>query len=230
VSKKTFPQSKKILRPSWELEKELQAKSVEWIIGIDEAGRGPLAGPVVAAAVRINSSRFSVPIDDSKLLSPSQRENAFNEICANADIGIGIVGEKAIDHCNILQATFIAMNNAVMDLMSHIMIKGEKVSAEKVCLLIDGNRFNTDLPYAFRTIIGGDKLVISIACASIVAKVTRDRMLDIYDLIYPQYGFRHHKGYATVDHRKAIQEYGPCEIHRRSFNMAHLEEDPFVSI
>lgn len=220
MSKKTFPQNDPVLSPDWQFENDLRSDSFEWIIGIDEAGRGPLAGPVVAAAVILRSNEFTLPIADSKLLTPLQREKAFNEISAKADIGVGIIGEAAIDECNILQATFIAMNNAVLDLISHV-VRREKIvpSAEKVCLLVDGNRFITDLPYPFRTIIAGDKKVFSIACASIIAKVTRDRMLDIYDTIYPQYGFRSHKGYPTAAHRKAILEHGPCAIHRKTFSV-----------
>ncbi len=192
------------------------------VVGIDEAGRGPLAGPVVAAAVSLRNFHLTSKIADSKTLSQAQRERAFHEIMEHALVGIGIMNESIIDEHNILQATFLAMRNAVHDLVGRIPaeISGQERFNKNVCLLVDGNRFKTDLPYAYRTIIGGDRVSYSIACASIVAKVIRDRMLLTYDKVFPQYGFAQHKGYPTKDHRMAILKYGLSLIHRKTFNSA----------
>ncbi len=195
-------------------EKKAKAQGFHLIIGIDEAGRGPLAGPVVAAAVLLRKSQFSSPINDSKKLSPKNRERAFHEIQKKAYVGVGIMSETVIDRCNILQSTFLAMQRAVEQLMSRIP---EPVNANQVCLLVDGNRFKSSLPYAYQTIIQGDQKVLSIMCASIVAKVTRDRILNIYDRIFPHYGFKRHKGYPTEEHRRILSQRGPCDIHRKTF-------------
>lgn len=186
------------------------------VIGIDEAGRGPLAGPVVAAAVHLHSADFSSTIRDSKTLSARQREEAFEEIHVKADVGVGLISEAVIDEHNILRATFLAMQNAVLQLMGR---KSIVYRPEDVCLLVDGNRFKSDLPYHVKTVVQGDRRCVEIACASIIAKVTRDRILNIYDRIYPQYGFARHKGYPTAKHREAIRRNGPSEIHRRSFTL-----------
>lgn len=190
------------------------------VIGIDEAGRGPLAGPVVAAAVLLRTPRFSQKIDDSKLLSPSRREDAFHEILENGFVGIGVMNESVIDEHNILQATFLAMNNAVTDLIARLPagVIAKRGFNKKVCLLIDGGHFRSQLPYAARCIVKGDSLSLSIASASIVAKVIRDRMMRAYDKVFPQYGFFQHKGYPTPDHKEAIRKHGLSLIHRRTFN------------
>lgn len=189
------------------------------VIGIDEAGRGPLAGPVVASAVALNTTQFLNKIADSKAISAGKREAAFHEIFQNGYVGIGIMSESAIDSVNILQATFCAMNAAVRQLVNHMAkLHGHNENFQReVCLLVDGNRFQSDLPLAYKTIVSGDSLCLSIACASIVAKVTRDRILNIYDKIFPQYGFCRHKGYPTQSHRLAISKYGLSPIHRRTF-------------
>ena len=198
-------------------EKKAKAQGFKLVIGVDEAGRGPLAGPVVAAAVLLRTTKFLSPINDSKKLSPSLREKAFHEIQGKAYVGIGIMSESVIDRCNILNATFIAMQRAVGQLMFKIP---QKIHiSDHVCLLIDGNQFKSSLPYAYQTIIKGDEKVLSIMCASIVAKVTRDRILNIYDHIFPHYGFKQHKGYATQEHRQRLKKFGPCAIHRRSFEL-----------
>ncbi len=196
-------------------EQKAQADGFELVIGIDEAGRGPLAGPVVAAAVHIHTPHFTYRIDDSKKLTAQQREDCINEIMMNCDFGVGLMNEEMIDKHNILQATFMAMNAAVLDLSQQLPL-----DSEKVCLLVDGNQFKTDLPYAVRTIVGGDALSLSIACASIIAKVTRDRLLVAYDKVFPQYGFAQHKGYPTKDHKMAIATHGLSPIHRRTFRYA----------
>ncbi len=200
-------------------ELEAERKGFRLILGIDEAGRGPLAGPVVAAAVALKSSQFSIPVDDSKKLTPQKRESLFQEILAQAYVGVGVMNENVIDEYNILRATFMAMETAVYQLLSKFPpddFKAEDFS-KQICLLIDGNQFKTELPYAYETIVAGDSLSLSIACASIIAKVTRDRILKVYDRIFPQYGFAQHKGYGTLQHRQAIQRHGLSSIHRRSF-------------
>lgn len=177
------------------------------IAGIDEAGRGPLAGPVVASAIVLKRHDFSVRIDDSKKLTPFARRRAYKEIFDRAIIGIGIVSEAVVDDINIYQATMLAMERSVLELC-----------AQPDLLLIDGNmrlRFDTKQS----TIINGDQKSLSIACASIVAKVTRDRLLQFYDSIFPGYGFYRHKGYATKEHMSAIIEKGFSPIHRRSFRV-----------
>lgn len=191
------------------------------IIGIDEAGRGPLAGPVVAAAVSLKQRKFRNKIDDSKKMTACQREKAFVEIFDNAHVGIGIINEAAIDTVNILQATYRAMERAVVHLISRLPKSktAAKNFSNSICLLIDGNSFRSDLPYAYRTIVKGDGLSLSIACASIIAKVTRDRILNTYDRIFPDYGFKQHKGYPTLAHRLAISKYGVSPIHRKSFSL-----------
>jgi len=189
------------------------------LIGIDEAGRGPLAGPVVAAAVLLRTHHFSIRIQDSKKMTAAQRQQAFIEIQDNAHIGIGIMNERIIDTYNILQATFLAMNESVRQLNFCLLKAGYDMAKEmtKVCLLIDGNRFRTYLPYSYQTVVGGDNRSLSIACASVLAKVTRDRILDQYHQVFPQYGFNRHKGYPTAIHRQALKQYGPALIHRKSF-------------
>ncbi len=201
------------------LEDKTRNDGFNLVIGVDEAGRGPLAGPVVAAAVALRRFEFSIPIRDSKKLTPIQREEAFHEIYKRSYVGIGIISESVIDQANILQATFFAMHNAVVNLIAWLPpVKTDKKNfAASVCLLVDGNCFRCDLPYHFKTIIKGDERVLSIMCASIVAKVTRDRILNIYHRIYPEYGFNQHKGYATLEHRQVIRRLGPSLIQRRSF-------------
>ena len=191
------------------------------IIGIDEAGRGPLAGPVVASAVLLRSTSFDVRVDDSKKMTERQREQAFLEIFQKSYVGIGIMSEAVIDSHNILQATFLAMASAVRQLVESLpQEERSKPDFNKTTiLLVDGPLFKTDLPYAFKPIIDGDAKSLSIACASIVAKVYRDRILKTYDCIYPQYGFKKHKGYPTASHRKAISENGLSPIHRRTFQV-----------
>ncbi len=200
-------------------ENEIKAEGFNLIVGVDEAGRGPLAGPVVASAVALKNDQFQSKVGDSKTLSAGQREKAFHEIYENAYVGVGIVSESVIDRGNILDATFLAMTNAVENLIAQFAAAedGGNDFFQNVCLLIDGNLFRTDLPYAYRTIVQGDKFVLSIACASIIAKVTRDRILNVYDRIYPQYGFGSHKGYPTPQHKEAIGAHGLSLIHRRSF-------------
>lgn len=184
----------------------LKIKGFRTLVGMDEAGRGPLAGPVVAACARLQSFDFTCRIDDSKKLTPKARQNAFNEIITKAVIGIGIVDHQVIDEINIFKATFQAMEKALLNL-------GEKPE----CLLIDGPT-PLKLPYPVFPIVNGDALSFSIACASIVAKVARDHMMEDYDELYPEYGFKVHKGYGTPYHFQRLREFGLSPIHRRSFN------------
>lgn len=194
-------------------ERKLKKLGVEIIIGIDEAGRGPLAGPVVAAAVALKKNSFQNRIDDSKKLNPAQREKAYSEIIAHSDFGIGIVSEQVIDLLNIRNATKLAMEQAVAKLIAKIKPRDSK----KIHLIVDGNmKINAGFPCW--AIVKGDGKSKSIAAASILAKVTRDRIMGIYDKAFPQYGFLQHKGYPTLMHRNRIREFGPSIIHRASFS------------
>lgn len=187
-------------------EEEIQAQGFRVIAGLDEAGRGPLAGPVVAAAVVLAPTKKMAGIDDSKKLSPKQREKFFSLILQQAAaVGIGIVDAREIDRLNILRASLKAMEQAVQNL---------PLSPD--FLLIDGIHSLT-LPLAQRAIPKGDQRCQSIAAASIVAKVTRDRLMLAYHDEYPQYNFARHKGYGTREHLQAIRQYGCCPLHRQSF-------------
>lgn len=177
-----------------------------WIAGIDEAGRGPLAGPVIAAAVILNPNKPIPGLNDSKKLSEKQRENLFAIIQEEALAwAVGRAESDEIDKVNILQATFLAMQRA---------FSGLKITP---CIaLIDGNQA-PKLSCTIKTIVGGDALEPAISAASILAKVTRDREMMQLDKQFPNYGFAKHKGYPTAAHIKALQQFGPCEIHRRSY-------------
>lgn len=194
------------------------------IIGVDEAGRGPLAGPVVAAAVRLRTFSFKARIDDSKKLTALQRVCAFAEITSKAEFGVGIMNEGIIDSVNIANASNLAAEGAVARLMDCLaktsfpsaQIAVPAINPENIILLLDG-RLKPDLPYNSKEIIGGDGLSMSIAAASIIAKVVRDRLMAVYDDLYPDYGFGIHKGYATRVHRQRLSKFGLSPIHRRSF-------------
>ena len=175
------------------------------LAGVDEAGRGPLAGPVVAGAVIVRDFSFSLRIDDSKVLSAAARAAAFEEILAKCVVGIAVVDPDVIDEVNIHEASLRAMGEAVM-----------KLRETPDCVLVDGAK-TPRLPFMQFPIVDGDALSFSIACASIVAKVTWDRIMDYYDALYPRYGFKSHKGYGTEEHLEALRKHGPCEIHRKSF-------------
>lgn len=194
-------------------ERKFKKKGFNLIIGVDEAGRGPLAGPVVACAVSLKSCRFKNRIDDSKKLTPKQRETAFAEIIRKSIFGIGIVSEKIIDRLNILEATRIAMKQAIESLIAKLKDSGRN---QRIHVLIDGN-MALDINVAFTSIIKGDSKSKSIASASILAKVIRDRIMLIYDKLYPEYKFNQHKGYPTRMHKLALRKFGPSIIHRTSF-------------
>jgi ribonuclease HII len=203
-------------------ETQARTRGLRFILGVDEAGRGPLAGPVVAAAVCLRQFDFENSINDSKKMSAKAREAAFYEIFEKAYVGIGIMSERAIDIVNILNASHLAMEMAVKELIHRLPqeIAAQENFPHQVTLLIDGNIFRTRLPYQYQAIVGGDGKSLSIACASIIAKVYRDRILGVYDKIFPQYGFAKHKGYPTQAHRLAIQKHGSSIIHRKSFQGA----------
>jgi len=196
-------------------ENSLFMQGFKLVAGLDEAGRGPLAGPVVAAVAVLNPEILldSVKleklkgINDSKKISAKKREELFDIIKENFfEIGVGVVNHQTIDRINILQATFLAMKMALGNLKSKPDI-----------LLVDGKFPIPNLSLRQEAIINGDALIFSIAAASIVAKVTRDRLMDEYDKKYPQYGFAKHKGYGTPLHLEMLQKHGPSPVHRKSF-------------
>ncbi len=189
-----------------EYERHLHELGCKRVAGVDEAGRGPLAGPVVAAAAVFPPGTVIPGVDDSKKISPKRREELYAVITREAlAYGIGAVDHETIDRVNILNATFEAMHRA----LAALPFRPDHV-------LIDGNRFRSD-QYAFTTIVDGDALCFSIAAASILAKVWRDRLMIEYDRVYPGYGFARHKGYGTPQHLRALGDLGECAIHRRSF-------------
>jgi len=193
-------------------ERKFKAKGYDLIIGVDEAGRGPLAGPVLAAAVWLKDFKFIHRIDDSKKLTAAQRRKAFFEIKSKSLYAICSVGHKKIDQVNILQATILAMQKAVGGLVKQLSTQELK----RAFVLVDGNlRLKLGLPY--QSIVGGDAKSLSIAAASILAKVRRDQIMAAYHKIYPQYEFIKHKGYPTQLHRDILRAKGPIAIHRKSF-------------
>ncbi len=189
-----------------EIEKKLWSNGISAIAGVDEAGRGPLAGPVVAAAVIFPMHCFIEGVNDSKRLTELRRQELYEHICQNAlAVGVGIVDHTIIDEINILRATHKAMLLAI-----------EQLRYKPEYILVDGNSF-PKISVPSQTIVDGDAISFTIAAASIIAKVTRDRIMVEYDSRYPHYGFKQHKGYGTRKHREAIARYGLCDIHRRSF-------------
>lgn len=192
--------------PTDEFELEARRCGYRRVAGLDEAGRGPLAGPVVASAVVLPTRCRLIGCDDSKQLSESQRERLYHVIIKRAvGIGIGSATEQEIDRLNILEATRLAMHRAVAGL-----------SPQPDCLLIDAiSLLGCAIP--IRSIIKGDALCLSVAAASIVAKVTRDRLMAEYHRLYPRYNFLSHKGYSTEEHLQQLATHGPCPIHRRTF-------------
>jgi ribonuclease HII len=195
-------------------EKKLKEQGNDLIIGVDEAGRGPLAGPVVAAAVILNTIRFKNRIDDSKKLTPLARENAFREIVRKSIFGVAIVNETIIDRINILEASRLAMKQAISCVANKVNPK-----KQRIFVIADGNMtLDIDLPYT--SIVRGDSRSLSIASASILAKVIRDQIMNSLDLLYPAYNFKQHKGYPTKEHRKILKQIGASPIHRKSFSCA----------
>ena len=188
-------------------ELSLYNDKIQYICGIDEAGRGPLAGPVVVGAVIMPKDSFIEGVNDSKKISEKKREKLYDLITEEAiAYSVGIIDHNKIDEINILNATKLGLKNAI-----------EELKVRPDIILVDAlNNMDTDgIPY--KSIIKGDAKVYSIACASIIAKVTRDRIMREWDSIYPVYGFERHKGYGTAAHIAAIKENGPCIIHRKTF-------------
>ena len=192
----------------YSFERRAHQRGYKLIAGIDEAGRGPLAGPVVAAAVILSPDYENSEINDSKQLSARKRERLYEIIKQDAlSIGLGVAEASIVDAVNVLQATLIAMKEAIANL-----------SITPDYLLIDGtHRIFLSIPQ--ETIVKGDSLSLSVASASIIAKVSRDRIMEIYHRQFPQYNFLKNKGYGTREHREAIKKYGQCKIHRRSFRI-----------
>lgn len=191
----------------WNFEHAAMEEGFSLICGVDEAGRGPLAGPVCAATVILPPDLELEGLNDSKKLSEKRREALYPMICEQAlAYGIAFASEQEIDELNILQATFLAMRRAVGQL-----------GLKPDLALVDGNREPDFGDIPVRTIVKGDSRSANIAAASILAKVTRDRFMLEQDAVYPQYGFAVHKGYGTQKHYAALREFGPCPIHRRSF-------------
>jgi ribonuclease HII len=191
--------------PDFKLESAALKAGANAVCGVDEAGRGPLAGPVVAAAVILDPANIPPGLNDSKKLTETARENLFAHILATAEVGVGVADVARIDRDNILAATMWAMAEAVNDLATRPDLA-----------LVDGNRA-PKLACECRTVVKGDATAVSIAAASIIAKVTRDRIMRRIDEAYPAYGFARHKGYGSPYHLDALARLGPCEHHRHSF-------------
>lgn len=188
-------------------EKDLHETGLKYIAGIDEAGRGPLAGPVVVGVVIMKPESFIEGINDSKKVSEKKRELLYEKITEEAiDWAVGIVDQNEIDEINILNATKKALTIAI----SSLKIKPERI-------LVDALEHINTCGVPYTSIIKGDAKVYSISAASIIAKVTRDRIMREYDEVYPEYGFSEHKGYGTAKHIQAIKTYGPCPLHRKTF-------------
>jgi ribonuclease HII len=204
--------------PTLEFEEVCWGQGFEHIAGVDEAGRGPLAGPVVAAAVVLPKGLSFEGVNDSKKLSAKQRDALFHEIHKLAlSVGVGIVSHEVIDRINIYQASILAMRKAV-----------EKLSMVPSIVLADGNSFKHET-WRYQNIVDGDAKSVTIAAASVIAKVTRDNLMREYHEQYPLYGFDRHKGYGTKFHVEALRQYGMCPIHRRSFHIhrhADLLKEP----
>ena len=190
-----------------QIEENLHSQGIEYICGIDEAGRGPLAGPVVVAAAIMPKDSMIEGVNDSKKVSEKKRELLYEKITEEAIAwGVGIIDQKEIDERNILEATKTGLTTSLKEL-----------SVKPDVILVDALKGIDTLGIPYQSIIKGDALCYSISAASILAKVTRDRMMRQWDEIYPQYGFEKHKGYGTKAHIEAIKEYGLCPIHRKSF-------------
>lgn len=190
-----------------EFENKLYSENLKYIAGIDEAGRGPLAGPVVVGIAIMKPDSFIEGVNDSKKISEKKREKLYEQITNEAvDWSVGIVDQNEIDEINILNATKKALHMAITNL---------KVKPDRI--LVDALEHIDTCGIPYTSIIKGDAKVYSISAASIIAKVTRDRIMKEYDEIYPEYGFAGHKGYGTAKHIQAIKTYGPCPLHRKTF-------------
>ena len=192
--------------PDFASEQALQKRGLIHICGVDEAGRGPLAGPVTAAAVILDPDNIPDDLNDSKKLNEAKREALFDQILASATVSFAHVGAATIDRLNIREASLLAMR---------LSVEGLPVAADHA--LIDGNAIPNRLPCPASALVKGDARSLSIAAASIIAKVMRDRLMLRMDALYPGYGLAGHKGYPTKAHRAAVMDLGPCPIHRASF-------------
>ena len=192
--------------PSDRYERRARRRGATLVAGVDEAGRGPLAGPVVTAAVIFDGRRFPKGLDNSKRLSAAERARLYDEIIARGTVSVAVASRARIDRMNILRASLWAMSRAVAGL-----------SRAPDHVLVDGNMLPPDLACTAEALIGGDGLSVSIAAASIVAKVTRDRLMANVGRAFPDYGFEDHKGYSTPGHFAALRTHGPCPQHRQSF-------------
>ena len=210
------------LQEMQKIEKELYTQGIQSICGIDEAGRGPLAGPVVIASVIMPQESRIEGVNDSKKVSEKKRELLYEKITEEAiAYGVGIIDQNEIDKINILNATKEGLTLCIKELEKDLKEKGRKIEKPDIILVDALTKIDTDgIPY--RSIIKGDSKCYSIAAASIIAKVTRDRIMRQWDEIYPQYGFISHKGYGTAKHIEAIKEYGLTPIHRRSFTQKFI--------
>ena len=190
-----------------EFENNLHSTGLKYIAGIDEAGRGPLAGPVVVGIAIMKPDSFIEGVNDSKKISERKREQLYEQITSEAiDWAVGIVDQKEIDEINILNATKKALHMAI----SNLKVKPDRI-------LVDALEHIDTYGIPYTSIIKGDAKIYSISAASIIAKVTRDRIMKEYDEIYPEYGFSGHKGYGTAKHIQALKTYGPCSLHRKTF-------------
>ncbi|MBR3162690.1 MAG: ribonuclease HII [Clostridia bacterium] len=195
-----------------QIEKSVYKEGYKLICGIDEAGRGPLAGPVVVASVIMPKDSMIEGVNDSKKISEKKREKLYDLITAEAvSYGVGIISQEEIDEINILNATKKGLTDSLKELKTKPDI-----------ILVDALRDIDTLKIPYRSVIKGDAKIYSIACASIIAKVTRDRIMREWDKIYPQYGFSSHKGYGTAKHISAIKEYGLSPLHRKSFTQKFI--------
>ena len=189
------------------IDKEFFEKGVKYIAGIDEAGRGPLAGPVVVACVVLPENSMIEGVNDSKKISEAKREKLYDTIIQEAiSYGVGIIYQDEIDEINILQATKKGVTEAI-----------KQMKVKPNIIMVDALNGIDTMGIPYKSIIKGDAKCYSIAAASIIAKVTRDRIMREWDKVYPEYGFASHKGYGTAKHIAAIKEFGPCPIHRKSF-------------
>jgi ribonuclease HII len=192
--------------PTDHFERRARRRGARLVAGVDEAGRGPLAGPVVAAAVVFTTKRVPEGIDDSKALAAEVRERLYDEIIAVATVSVAVASRARIDRMNILRASLWAMSRAIAGL-----------TCRPDHILVDGRDLPPGLPCPGEALIDGDARSVSIAAASIIAKVTRDRLMARLGLAFPDYGFARHKGYGTAAHLDALGRHGPCPHHRRSF-------------
>ena len=199
------------------IERELYLQGITSIAGIDEAGRGPLAGPVVVACVIMPQDSMIEGVNDSKKVSEKKREKLYDVILEESiAFGVGIISQAEIDRINILNATKEGLTIAIKEMEKNLQERKRTIQKPDIILVDALTKIDTDhIPY--KSIIKGDAKSYSIAAASIIAKVTRDRIMRQWDEVYPMYGFAKHKGYGTAAHVQAIKEYGLCPLHRRSF-------------